>query len=214
MLDDAIVIPRLLIGGLESPTRSRLSPRVGHVVLRPHDVRAPPLPAAHESTVRQKVQSLNKLGEYKWRYRVVDEGGSPRDEAITVLDQARALVEKFIQSELKRAGLDVSRSPTPVAGPRSGAMRQEVGKPRLYSPINSLRNLRSVTSKEWAGSCCPSSLLDSWSRAPGRENCEMRLLGAFVEIQHLHQTEAMRMSATRGPQAGRAPTRLLGYAAT
>ena len=47
MLDDAIVIPRLLIGGLESPTRSRLSPRVGHVVLRPHDVRAPPLPAAH-----------------------------------------------------------------------------------------------------------------------------------------------------------------------
>ena len=48
MLDDAIVIPRLLIGGLESPTRSRLSPRVGHVVLRPHDVRAPPLPAAHQ----------------------------------------------------------------------------------------------------------------------------------------------------------------------
>ena len=28
----------------------------------------------------------------------------------------------------------VSRSPTPVAGPRSGAMRQEVGKPRLKSP--------------------------------------------------------------------------------
>ena len=52
MLDDAIVIPRLLIGGLESPTRSRLSPRVGHVVLRPHDVRAPPLPAAHEYSPR------------------------------------------------------------------------------------------------------------------------------------------------------------------
>ena len=56
MLDDAIVIPRLLIGGLESPTRSRLSPRVGHVVLRPHDVRAPPLPAAHEYSPRAPAQ--------------------------------------------------------------------------------------------------------------------------------------------------------------
>ena len=32
--------------------------------------------------VRSHVHNLAKLGEMKWRYRVVDEGQSPRDEAI------------------------------------------------------------------------------------------------------------------------------------
>ena len=43
------------------------------------------------------VRALNKLGEYKWRYRVVDEGGSPRDEAIAVLEEARGLIAAAIE---------------------------------------------------------------------------------------------------------------------
>ncbi len=38
--------------------------------------------------VRSHVHDLAKLGEMKWRYRVVDEGCSPREEAIKVLDAA------------------------------------------------------------------------------------------------------------------------------
>ena len=38
--------------------------------------------------VRAKVKDLAKLGEMKWRYRVVEEGESPRDQAIEILTQA------------------------------------------------------------------------------------------------------------------------------
>ena len=37
-----------------------------------------------EEIVRAKVKDLLKLGEMKWRYRVVEEGQNPRDEAIKV----------------------------------------------------------------------------------------------------------------------------------
>ena len=47
---------------------------------------------ADEETVRAKVKDLLKLGEMKWRYRVVEEGQNPRDEAIKVLDDAAALL--------------------------------------------------------------------------------------------------------------------------
>ena len=55
-----------------------------------------PLPQVHLSeeeiadgdVVRSHVHDLAKLGEMKWRYRVVDEGQSPREEAIKVLDAA------------------------------------------------------------------------------------------------------------------------------
>ena len=43
--------------------------------------------------VRCKVHDLNKLGEMKWRYRVVEEGQNPRDEALKVLDEAKSLME-------------------------------------------------------------------------------------------------------------------------
>ena len=54
-----------------------------------------PLPQVHLSeeeiadgdVVRSHVHDLAKLGEMKWRYRVVDEGHSPREEAIKVLDE-------------------------------------------------------------------------------------------------------------------------------
>ena len=38
--------------------------------------------------MRAKVKDLAKLGEMKWRYRVVEEGESPRDQAIEILTQA------------------------------------------------------------------------------------------------------------------------------
>ena len=39
---------------------------------------------ADGDVVRSHVHDLAKLGEMKWRYRVVDEGHSPREEAIKV----------------------------------------------------------------------------------------------------------------------------------
>ena len=56
-----------------------------------------------EKLVRAKVTDLNKLGELKWRYRVVEEGQNPRDEAIKVLDEAKLLVETHITLESKHA---------------------------------------------------------------------------------------------------------------
>lgn len=39
-------------------------------------------------TVREKVRNLNRLGEQRWRYRVVEEGMSPRDSAIEILEKS------------------------------------------------------------------------------------------------------------------------------
>ena len=38
--------------------------------------------------MRDKIRDLLKLGEMKWRYKVVEMEQSPRDEAIKVLDEA------------------------------------------------------------------------------------------------------------------------------
>jgi len=43
---------------------------------------------ADGDVVRSHVHDLAKLGEMKWRYRVVDEGHSPREEAIKVPGEA------------------------------------------------------------------------------------------------------------------------------
>ena len=45
-----------------------------------------------------------KLGELKWRYRVVEEGQNPRDEAIKVLDEAQSYVLTHIYKVLEREG--------------------------------------------------------------------------------------------------------------
>ena len=50
-----------------------------------------------EMTVRAKVRDLCKLGEMRWRYRVVDQGQSPRDEAIKLLEEAKTLIETRCQ---------------------------------------------------------------------------------------------------------------------
>jgi len=47
-----------------------------------------------EEAVRQKVRDLNKLGELRWRFRVVDEGQNPRDSAIEVLEEALSLIAR------------------------------------------------------------------------------------------------------------------------
>ena len=54
----------------------------------------------HSDVVRAKVGDLAKLGEMRWRYRVVDHGQNPRDEAIKVLDEARELIEEHIRLEV------------------------------------------------------------------------------------------------------------------
>ena len=53
---------------------------------------------------RHKVKDLVKLGELKWRYRVVEEGQNPRDEAIKVLDQAVHYVVTNIGKVLDQHG--------------------------------------------------------------------------------------------------------------
>lgn len=52
----------------------------------------------HEEVVRAKVSDLNKLGEMRWRYRVVDQGMNPRDEAIKVLDEVSAVARGIVTS--------------------------------------------------------------------------------------------------------------------
>ena len=52
---------------------------------------------ADEEVVRAKVKDLLKLGEMKWRYRVVEEGQNPRDEAIKVLDLAQRCGTKHLE---------------------------------------------------------------------------------------------------------------------
>ena len=59
---------------------------------------------ANEKTVREKVKDLLKLGEMKWRYRVVEEGQNPRDEAIKVLDQAQDYVTEHIYQIIVKDG--------------------------------------------------------------------------------------------------------------
>ena len=54
--------------------------------------------------VRAKVHALDTLGEYKWRYRVVDEGGSPREEAIAALEESRSLIEDFAEVSVRAGG--------------------------------------------------------------------------------------------------------------
>lgn len=56
-----------------------------------------------EEVVRAKVADLIKLGEMRWRYRVVDEGKLPRDEAISTLSDARTLISEHIQLMAGRA---------------------------------------------------------------------------------------------------------------
>ena len=51
---------------------------------------------ADAALVRSKVADLTRLGEMRWRYRVVEEGESPRDEGIRILEEARKLVLEHI----------------------------------------------------------------------------------------------------------------------
>ena len=55
-------------------------------------------------TVREKVHHLLKLGEMKWRYRVVEEEQSPRDEAIKVLEETRGYIDRHVEIVLAQKG--------------------------------------------------------------------------------------------------------------
>ena len=59
---------------------------------------------ADEETVRAKVKDLLKLGEMKWRYRVVEEGQNPRDEAIKVLDLAQKYITQHVYMIIQKDG--------------------------------------------------------------------------------------------------------------
>ena len=59
---------------------------------------------ADEETVRAKVKDLLKLGEMKWRYRVVEEGQNPRDEAIKVLDLAQKYITQHVYMTIEKDG--------------------------------------------------------------------------------------------------------------
>ena len=63
-----------------------------------------PADLQQENTVRDKVQDLLKLGEMKWRYRVVEEEQSPRDEAIKVLDEAHGYIDRHVNVMLAQEG--------------------------------------------------------------------------------------------------------------
>ena len=75
--------------------------------------------------VRAKVHDMAKLGEMKWRYRVVDEGQSPRDEAIRILTEVRGLDGRTHPFRLapvrgpSRPGTTRAPRPTPTTAPPS-----------------------------------------------------------------------------------------------
>lgn len=52
-------------------------------------------------TVRDKVRDLNKLGEQKWRYRVVGDHENPRDAAIEVLEKAVSYIIEHMTKVLE-----------------------------------------------------------------------------------------------------------------
>ena len=77
---------------------------------------------ADEGTVRAKVRDLIKLGEMRWRYRVVDEGQSPKVEAIAVLEEAKGLIERHLTLASRRGPPSVPLGEGSVgAGERGGA---------------------------------------------------------------------------------------------
>ena len=59
---------------------------------------------ADGDVVRSHVHDLAKLGEMKWRYRVVEEEQSPRDEAIKVLDEAHDYIDRHVDAMLAQEG--------------------------------------------------------------------------------------------------------------
>ena len=72
---------------------------------------------ADPAIVRSHVHDLTKLGEMKWRYRVVDEGQSPRDEAIKA--RARACVPQCPTKLVPRAAV-ATNSQFAVSHPARG----------------------------------------------------------------------------------------------
>ena len=59
---------------------------------------------ADSDVVRSHVHDLAKLGEMKWRYRVVEEGQNPRDEAIKVLDLAQKYITQHVYMIIQKDG--------------------------------------------------------------------------------------------------------------
>ena len=53
---------------------------------------------ADASLVRSKLHDLVKLGEMRWRYRVCEEGESPRDEGLKVLEGARDVLQAHLDA--------------------------------------------------------------------------------------------------------------------
>ena len=70
---------------------------------------------ADAGVVRSHVRDLIKLGEMKWRYRVVDEGQSPRDEAIKVLEHAKELIDRHKAATLTAQAQQARTGGTSVA---------------------------------------------------------------------------------------------------
>ena len=56
--------------------------RAGHA--RPEAIASWP-----DGTFPQMIVDLTRLGEMRWRYRVAEEGESPREEGLRILEQAR-----------------------------------------------------------------------------------------------------------------------------
>jgi len=77
-----------------------------------------------EGMVRAKVKDLIKLGEMRWRYRVVDEGQSPKEEAIKLLSEAKELIESHcsLMAEKKAKPTRTCLSPSSPSHSRMGVL--------------------------------------------------------------------------------------------
>lgn len=80
------------------------------------------------------MHDLTRLGEMKWRYRVVEEGESPRDEALALLTEAKDLIESHASHHMEA----LEREATPSRAP--GRRGSGSGPASPSEPISSPRD--------------------------------------------------------------------------
>ena len=90
--------------------------------------------------VRQRARELNRLGEYKWRYRIVEEGETPRDAAIECLEEA------------------IAAAPLPDRAPPPAHARRTPPLARRSRSSTSTRNAL------WTAPRCATSAAGCWRR--------------------------------------------------
>ena len=96
------------------------------------------------SLPRGRTGDLVKLGEMRWRYRVCEEGESPRDEGIRVLEIARDLLRLHLEKSLAKYSAAEQPAAEQPAAELSG------GGASRASTLSTDSAMRKAIREEWA----------------------------------------------------------------